>query len=383
MTSFAGLRELRERLFGFRLQTVASLTHLDRDRLSAIEGGAAPSVYELEVLAEAYGLDSDLLWDEPIVISSEHGGAALASLDEFRDLGDMTRAKLVRAARAAQDLVTLRKLLGTDVPALPRLAPPNPRDEPYQQGASLAHALRTELGLGLGPIVSLRDLVAKKLPGVSVLAANLGGDGPAGLGFADSTRGPAIVLNVRGKNENAAVRRFSLAHELCHLFVDWNRVEPLASISGYLSDTRLAQEQRANGFAARFLCPESVVQALHDSRDEDALGVLMDEYKLPYRAARLYLRNEAKIQLPDVRPSTLPDPALEVLETLRAVADFPLDEVPLERRGPLAELAVRAWCRGKIGRDACARYLGVTPGSAIERVADFFDQEMVDEVLAS
>jgi len=370
-------------MFGFRLQTVADLSELGRDRLTAIEGGDAPSVYELERLADVYGLDSDLLWDDPIVIDSEHGAAALASLDEFRGLGDMTRAKLVRSARAAQDLVTLRKLLGLSVPALPKLAASNPLDEPFQQGASLAHALRTHLGLLLKPIDSMRDLIAIKLPGVAVLAANLGSDGPAGLGFADSTRGPAIVLNLRGKNENAAVRRFSLAHELCHLLADWNRVEPLASISGYLSESGLAQEQRANAFAVRFLCPESVVQGLHALRDEDALSVLMDEYKLPYRAARLYLRNEAKIQLPDVGPAMLPDPALEAQETLRAVADFPLDEVPYERRGPLAELAVRAWCRGKIGRDACARYLGVTAGSEIERVADFFDEELPAEELAS
>jgi len=63
--------------------------------------------------------------------------------------------------------------------------------------------------------------------------------------------------------------------------------------------------------------------------------------------------------------------------------DFPLEDVPLERRGPLAEHAVRAWYGGRIGRDACARFLGVTAGAPIERVADFFDQEMVAEVMAS
>lgn len=382
MATFADLRELRERLMGFRLDTVATLTGIAPTRLEAIEGGEAASVLELELLADAYGVDSDLLWDDPIVVPAGHGAYALASLEEFRELGDMTRARVVRAANAARVLVFLRRRLHIDPLALPRLPTSDPRDEPYRQGAILAQALRTQLGLGVGAIASLRDLVATKLSGVAVLGADLGRLGPAGLGFADASRGPTVVLNLRGKNENAAVRRFSLAHELCHLFADWNHVEPLVSISGYMSETGLAREQRANGFAVRFLCPESVIHRLRAIREDDAVRFLMDEYKLPYRAARLYLRNEAGIHLPEVGPGALPDPSLEALETLPAVHDFPLPEVPFERRGPLAEFAVRAWCRGVIPRDACARYLGVTPGAAIERVADFFDEDPSDEALA-
>lgn len=382
MTSFSGLRELRERMLRFRPETVVELTGISRLRLEAIERGEAPSVLELERLADAYGVDSDLLWDEPIVIPPGHGVQALASLEEFQELGDMTRARVVRAANAARDLVFLRRRLGVEVPSLPKLRAPDPRSEPYRQGAELAHQLRTLLGLGVAPIASLRDLVTARLSSIAVLAADLGRLGPAGLGFADDARGPTVVVNLRGKNENAAVRRFSLAHELCHLFADWTQTEPLASISGYLSETGLDREQRANGFAVRFLCPESVVRGLREIREEDAVHVLMDEYKLPYRATRLYLRNEANIHLPATGPSALPDPALERLEALPAVDDFPLDEVPFERRGPLAALAVRAWCRGLISRDACARYLGITPGSAVERVADFFGEEPDDELLA-
>lgn len=382
MPSYAGLRELRERMFRFRPGTVAHLARIEEARLEQIEAGDAPSVFELEALAEVYGLDSDVLWDEPIVVPSEDAAAALASQDEFHDLGDMTRARLVRAARAAKDLVSLRRLLDLAPAPLPSLAPVDRREQPYQQGASLAHALRVKLGLGVRPIESMRDVVLKLLPGVSVLAADLGSTGPAGLGFADATRGPAVVLNQRGKNENASVRRFSLAHELCHIFADWNRVEPLATISGYLSDSQLEREQRANGFAVRFLCPETVVHQLRTLRDEDALRVLMEDYKLHYRAARLYLRNEANVQLPEQGPSVLPEPGLDALEALPAVLGFPLDEVPFERRGRLAEFAARAWCQGKISRDAFSRYLGVTPAADVERVADFFDLELTPEALA-
>ncbi|MBK6533137.1 MAG: ImmA/IrrE family metallo-endopeptidase [Deltaproteobacteria bacterium] len=195
------------------------------------------------------------------------------------------------------------------------------------------------------------------------------GRGPAGLGFADTHRGPAVVLNTRGKNENPAVRRFSLAHELC-LLSDWDRAEPLVSISGYLTDQGLDRERRANGFAARFLCPETVVHRLRHVRDEDAARVLIDEYGMHYGAARLYLRNEANVHLPEQPPTALrpfiePDAGMSQREAMRGVEGFPLAEVPMERRGVVGETVMRAWSRGLIPRTA-ARFLGVTPVAEIE-----------------
>lgn len=382
MASFEGLRQLRERMFDFRPGTVAEISRIAPVRLAAIEDGAPPSVYELEQLAAVYGLEADLLSDDPIVVPDEHGAAALASQEEFRDLGDLGRVRVIRAARAARDLVTLRKLLKIEVPALPVLPKPDPRDAPYQQGAALAHALRVRLQLKSEHIPSVRDLFSQMLPGVAVITSDLGPDGPAGLAFADATSGPTIVLNHRGKNENPSVRRFSLAHELCHLFADWNQAEPLATISGYLSDSGLEREQRANGFAARFLCPETVVHRLRFAREEDALHVLTEDYKLHFRAAALYLKNELGSEPPRSGRNPLPDAALVAAEAPAGLVDFPIPDVPLERRGPLAELAVRAWCAGLIGRDRCARYLGVTPAAEVERVADYLGIELTEAALA-
>jgi Zn-dependent peptidase ImmA (M78 family) len=382
--TFNDLRDLRERLANLRAVTVAELTQIPVGRLNDIEMGAPPSVLEIERLGEVYGIDADALWDEPIQLGDADAIGVLTSQDEFRQVSDMTRAKMLRAASAARDLVTLHRLLGEGPEPLPRLPAFKPTLTPYQQGADLAHALRLSLGLGVAPIPSLRDLVAQKLPSIAVLYSDLDRHGPAGLGFADATRGPAVVLNLRGKNENAAVRRFSLAHELCHLLADWNQTDPLASISGYVSDTDLAREQRANGFAARLICPETVVQRLKNHPDDDAARILIEEYKLHYQAARLYLRNEASIHLPKEPPPSLrslvsPDPALERDEKPRGIEDFPLVEVPFERRGVVAETAVRAWSRGLLPRDACARFLGVTPGSEIERVADYFGEDLPPE----
>ena len=382
--TFKDLRDLREHLANLRAVTVAELTQIPRGRLNDIEEGAPPSILEIERLAAVYGIDADALWDEPIHLGDADAIGVLTSQDEFRQVSDMTRAKMLRAASAARDLVTLHQLVGDGIEPVPKLPAFNPILTPYQQGAELAHSLRRSLGLGVAPIPSLRDLVAQKLPSIAVLYSDLDRHGPAGLGFADATRGPAVVLNLRGKNENAAVRRFSLAHELCHLLADWNQTDPLASISGYVSDTDLAREQRANGFAVRLICPETVVQRLKNHHEDDAAWILIEEYKLHYQAARLYLRNEASIHLPKEPPPSLrslvsPDPALERDEKPRGIEDFPLTEVPFERRGAVAETAIRAWSRGLLARDACSRFLGVTPGSEIERVADYFGEDLPPE----
>src|SRR5690606_30796230 len=152
-----------------------------------------------------------------------------------------------------------------------------------------AQELRQRLELGTRPIDSVRDLVATYFPAINLLYARLTQDGPAGLSFADRFRGTTIVLNLDGKNENPCVRRFSLAHELYHILHDWNRQEPLALISGFLTDTGLEIERRANAFAMRFLCPSSKLRGVHTAQD---LVTLLREYGLHYAAIRLYLEKE-------------------------------------------------------------------------------------------
>ena len=57
----------------------------------------------------------------------------------------------------------------------------------------------------------------------------------------------------------AGVRRFSLAHELCHLLIDRDRAVSLAVASGPWAPLDL--ERRANAFAAAFLMPSELVGA--------------------------------------------------------------------------------------------------------------------------
>jgi hypothetical protein len=60
----------------------------------------------------------------PIVLNPGDGVNALASLDEFRDIDDLGRARILRASAAARELVTLRRRLGEAAPELLQLPAP-------------------------------------------------------------------------------------------------------------------------------------------------------------------------------------------------------------------------------------------------------------------
>jgi hypothetical protein len=220
----------------------------------------------------------------------------------------------------------------------------------------------------------MRELVAEAFPWVSVLYADMTPSGPAGLTFADAVRGPTIVLNTVGKNANPAVRRFSLAHELCHVLFDRVRSEPLAILSGYLTEVGLERERRANAFAVRLLCPESVLRSLDADRPLDSVRQLL-EYGLHYAAIRLDLRVEAGIEVPLIMPPgqlSGMEPELERAEAPIGVDSFPLKDAPPERRTLVAEAAARAYASGLIVRDELADYIGVTPADNVASVLDHF-----------
>lgn len=384
MTSnYPNLKELREKLIGYKLASVARLSGLSLERVIALECDTSePTIYELEKLAALYGIDAETLSERPIQVADSDAIQVLPSLPEFQDLTDTVRARVVAAATAARDLRTLQALNDmqrpTLEPLLPGLVPPSAKAShaPYRQGALLANKVRELLSVGqTAAISSMRDFVRGYFPRLALLWADLTSEGPAGLTFADLLRGPTVVLNIRGKNTNPAVRRFSLAHELCHLLVDWRRRDPLAVVSGYFSEEDLEREQRANAFAVRLICPQAVLAHLTVDQPDEAVRIL-SKYGLHYNAVRLYLRNEKGMEVPRLPPASLEysgtNPELERAEAPEGVDGFPLGEVPVERQTEVSRLASRAYSLGKITRDAFADYLGVTPAAELEAVLDRF-----------
>ena len=390
--TFHDLGDLRVRLLGFRDRFVADRLAIPLERLQAIESGAAePSVTEIELLAEFYGIDEERLEDEPIVIIKGEGVELLA-LNQELPVDDAGKARVVRAANAARDLVALEAM--ADCPArlellkTNRIAPPvRARDEqPYKTGANWGRSARKHLGLH-APIASMRDLVHDHWPALRVLYADLGSKtGVAGLTFVDATRGPTIVLNLRGRNEHPLVRRFSLAHELGHVLIDLQRGQPLALLSTYKTGAHLDVEARANAFAMRLLCPEQVARRIaREQTSEGAVRILINRWGVHYAAARLYLRNVANVT--DLPPQ-MPTGMLEDSASLKArqrwaqaerpdlLADFPIAEVPPERRTMIAKLASRLHAEGTISRGRLCEYLRVSRAADVERIADFFGYDL-------
>lgn len=381
--SFANLKEVRERLLGYRREFVARITNISEERLQQLEEDQARlAVWEAEVLGRIYGLDPDSLC-EPVIRTSGDAITVLQHADEFRNVNDAMRLAIVGAANAARDLHRLRRLIGDEV----RVDLPELRGRsvgaPHRQGSLKAALLRRKLNLvGAEPIASMRDFLKEYLPSIVVLYARLGPQGPAGLTFGDQYRAPTIVLNIEGKNQNPLVRRFSLAHELCHVLLDWNRAEPLALISGYLTESGLELERRANAFAVRLLCPERVLSAVRDKGPREAAETLVS-YGLPYAAIRLYLRNEAMIELPraaDALGLTGTSAHWTEAERPDGLDGFPLGNVPFERRTAVAEAAATAYSLGKISRDAFAEALGISPIEELESVLDFFAMDPPAEI---
>jgi len=380
-TTFSGLRELRERHLGFAQDFVARRTGLALDRLAKLEAGEAPTAFEAEQLAVLYGIDAESLVEEPIRLSGADSLTLLAQHDEFREVSSDTRALILRAAQAARDAVLLRRLAGEadGAEAFARRSPPPQharRAAPFQQGAEAAQWLRRTLPLEPGPIPSLRDLVRESFPEVVLLHAHLGRDGVSGLAFADRLRGPTLVLNLDGKNENPLVRRFSLAHELAHLVLDWNRTEPFGALSGFRDDGRLDVEQRANAFAIRLLCPEhELLQLLAAATPEQAIVQLAERWGMHFDAARTYLRNVAHVEVQ--RDPTQAELGASVRARWASAEDpelgaFPIANLPPERVSEVARVSALAYVKGAISRDRFARALGATPESDVERVLDFY-----------
>jgi Zn-dependent peptidase ImmA (M78 family) len=95
--------------------------------------------------------------------------------------------------------------------------------------------------------------------GVSVDDLAMEDEEIGGVAIARHDRSPLILLNTLDpRNRYPSGRRFSLAHELCHLLYDRRAGAELALISGPWAPIEL--EKRAKAFAAMLLMPDALVE---------------------------------------------------------------------------------------------------------------------------
>ena len=128
---------------------------------------------------------------------------------------------------------------------------------PWAQGYDLAEEAYDDLGTTETATVDIAGVLADL--GIEVMRIELADKSVRGLAVAGPHHRPGIAWNSACSfNFNDEGRRFTLAHELCHILFDREIGTRLAIVSGRWAP--LGIEQRANAFAAMLLMPAELVR---------------------------------------------------------------------------------------------------------------------------
>ena len=170
----------------------------------------------------------------------------------------------------------------------------NSPEPPWQQGYWLAEELHDDLDVCTDgePV----DVVAilERLE-VDVAEAGLSDESIRGVAIAGPRHRSGIVWNRNNHfNADARGRRFTLAHELCHLLFDRSVGQRLAVASGPWALPSL--EQRANAFAAMLLMPTETVRTVVAGMNEpidsrQGVESVADRLETGFSATLWHLRN--------------------------------------------------------------------------------------------
>ena len=135
----------------------------------------------------------------------------------------------------------------------------NPLGVPYQDGCLFAEELLEDIGTSTSDFVDVRAMCSRL--GIDIQEATLETDSIRGVAVAGDGFSPRIAVNGRHHfNRNEFGKRFTIAHELCHVLFDRTRARRVAhASSGPWAAPGI--EQRANAFAAYLLMPRTLVLA--------------------------------------------------------------------------------------------------------------------------
>ena len=270
--------------------------HLDvsRSTVAQIElGNRLVSGIELSRLAYLFGKDLDSLvaddvpTDEDALIAFFRHHPELATQEEVREA-------LRRCVALGQELTGLERLLDIDrdMPTVAAFPLPQPKTkwDAVQQGERVAQEERGRLGLGLTSLPDIVELLERQEVRTAQVALP---EDISGLTLIAPTVGFLVVAN---REHHVLRRRFSFAHEYCHVLVDRSQ-RGLISRS---QDRDNLREIRANAFAASFLMPSEAVhqfiQASGKGRPSRMEAQVFDEGS----SVRARVPGSQQIQLYDV-----------------------------------------------------------------------------------
>lgn len=132
-----------------------------------------------------------------------------------------------------------------------------PLGVPHEDGYSFAEDFLEEIELpGEQEWIDIRRIASDL--GIDVLEQALETDSIRGVAIAGQDFTPTILLNVNSPyNLNEYGKRYTLAHELCHILHDRSRARRVTHVSGPWVAPGI--ERRANAFAAYLLMPRALL----------------------------------------------------------------------------------------------------------------------------
>lgn len=184
--------------------------------------------------------------------------------------------------------------------------PFNPSLAPYQDGYELAEDVRDELGIApTQPEVNIKALLRRL--GVSVEERKLATDSIRGVAVAGFNFKSAILVNTSSPfNKTAEGRKFTMAHELCHILFDRTRARKLSHVSGTWTTARV--EKRANAFAAMFLASRYAVKRTFNGTTVEAIATQAKTLGLGYSSLVEHLCNLGLIDEADRQKLRMSEP---------------------------------------------------------------------------
>jgi Zn-dependent peptidase ImmA (M78 family) len=309
---------------------------LTKGGLSKYErGGSIPKPSVLRALGDILGVDPSSFLEEPRI--------KLRWL-AFRKASRMGKARQERVkAQAESELEILLTLRGSlDPGATPEDLPPRTRVRKPEEADLAADALREHWRLGDQPIES----VTAAIEDGGGMVVESGGDEDLfdGLsGWANRTV-PVVVVSPAVSDDR---RRFNLAHELGHLFMDTGKVD------------KRTEEKLAHRFAAAFLVPAACARrelgAKRRRLEFRELAMLKQKYGLSMQGWILRAADLGIIDPSHVR--TL----FAQMSSRGWRREEPVGFAGRERPQKLRQLTVRALAEGLVTRQQAERVLpGVT-----------------------
>jgi Zn-dependent peptidase ImmA (M78 family) len=247
------LKETLEAVQQDRTQTrVEWLTGLSSERFGTIWSEARSALENVEDRIKETLLQPEV--DRLVITASPHLAVLFGSVDP--DI-------------SVEDVLTLTRIMvevyqdgdAREWPRLPELEDlieevqaSGLRD--YEQGNRLADGYLHDLEINDEERIDIEELLTSFEIRLDRLA--LSDEGIRGLSIAGPGHRPAIFTNpAYHDGDTQQVRRFTLAHEFCHLLFDQQRAARLAVISGSWAPRDV--ERRANAFAAALLMPRALL----------------------------------------------------------------------------------------------------------------------------